>query len=194
MQGVQSSVEFVLNGELASSSSQKVHKCELKIRVKTLPELHGDEQQTRLCNKYFETYYGAFTDLCTNDGKQFTIIIIQYCYCHPFLPPAALPHVDLVYYVLPESELASLTFMESLNTSIGSSRLRLVRVITVSLEIPRGEEILVGTPCTNLTRFSDGGNINQPESSHIYMITCRMMQYSSLFCSQLLLYHRWGWE
>ena len=61
------------------------------------------------------------------------------------LHAAALPHVNLVYYVLPESELAGLAFMETLNSSVGSSRLQLIRVITLSLDIPRGEEILVGT-------------------------------------------------
>lgn len=63
----------------------------------------------------------------------------------PSLHPAALPDVDLIYYVLPESELSSLAFMESLNSSVGSNGLQLIRGITLSVEIPRGEEILVGT-------------------------------------------------
>ena len=70
VQGVQSSVDFILNGELASTSSRKLHKCELGVSVRTRPELHGGEQQSHLCNKFFETYYGAFIDPCTNDGKQ----------------------------------------------------------------------------------------------------------------------------
>ena len=71
LQGVQSGVDFILNGELASSSSRKLHKCELRVSVKTQPELHGGEQQSQQCNKFFETYYGAFIDPCTSDGKQF---------------------------------------------------------------------------------------------------------------------------
>ena len=78
-------------------------------------------------------------------------------YCCPSLHAAALPHVDLVYYVLPESELAGLAFAESLNSSVGSNGLQLIRVITLSLEIPRGEEILVGTPYKYLTVVSPGG-------------------------------------
>ena len=50
-----------------------------------------------------------------------------------------LPLIDLMYYVMPMSEFNTLVFSESLNRSIGSSNLRLVRIITLSLEIPRGE-------------------------------------------------------
>ena len=47
--------------------------------------------------------------------------------------------------MLPESELSSLAFMESLNSSAGTNGLQLIRVITLSVEVPRGEELLVGT-------------------------------------------------
>ena len=45
--------------------------------------------------------------------------------------------------MFPETELANLAFMESLNGSVESNALQLIRVITISTEIPRGEEILV---------------------------------------------------
>ena len=57
---------------------------------------------------------------------------------------ADLPYVHLVYYVLPMSALEDLAFTESHNDSIiGTSQLELIRVITISLEIPHGEETLV---------------------------------------------------
>ena len=79
LQGVQSSVDFILNGELASSSSKKLHKCELIISVRMQPELHGGQEQTRMCDKFIETYYGAFIDPCTSNGK------------HPRPPPPPPP-------------------------------------------------------------------------------------------------------
>lgn len=57
--------------------------------------------------------------------------------------PGDLPFVDLMYYVMPMSESDSLAFIESVNSSIGSSNLRLVRIITLSLEVPTGEETIV---------------------------------------------------
>ena len=67
--------------------------------------------------------------------------------------PADIPYVDLVYLVLPLSELDSLTFTEGLNNTIVSSSLQLIRVITVSLEIPRGEEELVS--CSHLMKCEE---------------------------------------
>lgn len=84
LQGVQSSVDFILNGELASSSSKKLHKCELTVSVKMQPELHGGQEQTRMCNKFIETYYGAFIDPCTSNSKQ-------------SLEPPPLTHTNYVY-------------------------------------------------------------------------------------------------
>ena len=56
---------------------------------------------------------------------------------------ADLPYIDLVYYVLPMSQLDNFSFIESYNDSIMSNGIHLIRVITLSLEIPRGEEELV---------------------------------------------------
>jgi hypothetical protein len=44
--------------------------------------------------------------------------------------------------------------MESLNSSVGSNGLQLIRVITLSVEIPRGEEVLVGTTISIFDRWA----------------------------------------
>ena len=50
---------------------------------------------------------------------------------------ADLPNIDLVYYLLPMSELDNI---DILNSSIGFGNLKIMRIITVSLRIPKGEE------------------------------------------------------
>lgn len=70
-QGRQTSVEFVLNGDLANKISRKLHKCEMNVKIKTESGLHSGVQQPPVCHKYIETFYGAFTDICQHEGNEF---------------------------------------------------------------------------------------------------------------------------
>ena len=69
IQGIQSSVKFLLNGHLASGISRKLHKCELSVKISTQPDIRGGVNQAPLCNKFIETFYGAFVDACDYTGN-----------------------------------------------------------------------------------------------------------------------------
>ena len=69
IQGAQQSVKFQLDGKLAVGISNKVHKCQLSVAIKTYPELHMDTSAPLMCNKYIETFYGSFTDTCSYQGN-----------------------------------------------------------------------------------------------------------------------------
>ena len=69
MQGNKTSVHFVLSGNLASSAPRQLHKCELSIKIKTVPDLQSNIIQPPLCHKFVETFYGAFMDVCDYESK-----------------------------------------------------------------------------------------------------------------------------
>ena len=128
-----------MDGKLAVGLSNKVHKCQLSVTVKAYPDLHMDTSIPLVCNKYIETFYGSFTDTCSYHGKV-VLNSLDHC-CDGHLHSIVdLPHIDLVYYFSPMSELDNLDFV---NSSIGVDKLQFIRIITVSLRIPKGEERLV---------------------------------------------------
>ena len=125
---------------MASGISNKVHKCQLSVVIKTYPELHIDASPPALCDKYIETFYGSFVDTCDYHGKPFEAQLNSRI-STLFYTTADLPLIDLVYYFVPLSHVES---VDGLNSSIGFTNLHIARVITISLKIPRGEETLVG--------------------------------------------------
>ena len=68
VQRTEATVEFRLDGSLADDVEEKIHKCELDMKVETAPDLSPVGKEAPHCTRLITTHSGAFEDPCTVRG------------------------------------------------------------------------------------------------------------------------------